>query len=703
MRERFAALAEPAGLLQEIFASAPVALQICARDGRCVLVNPAHTALFGGVPPADFNIFEDSILIERGVADLMRRAFAGERIAIPTIWYDIRDLRNVEVDASAGRRIAVGAELVPLRDAAGEVSHVLFVFHDHTAAQLAREHAEATAIAAERRATQATFLADASRLLATTLEFELTLSQVARLATSSFADFCIIDLVNEDDSIRRVAVAHADPASLPILEELRERFPAHRGSPQPGARVIASGRAELLTEVDLAVVAQHTKSPDHRELVLRLGVRSHLAVPLQLGHRTLGAISLGYVGERRYTTSDIPVVEALASRAAVAIENARLYRVAEAARAEAEAANRAKDEFLAMLGHELRNPLAPIVTALELTRAREGASRERIVIERQVDHLRRLVDDLLDVSRITCGALELDRRRLELAEVVHDGIELAQPLIDQRQHRIEVHLPHGLTVYGDRVRLAQVVSNLLTNAARYTEPGGLITVTSERRGRELVLRVRDTGVGMPPELLAQVFDTFSRGRRSIDRTAGGLGLGLSIVKSLVELHGGHVRAYSDGAGRGSELEVVLPALDASLPAPQAPIPDQAPVERAELRVVLVVDDNEDAAELLAEALTGHGYEALVAHDPIAALEFLGERTPHVALVDLGLPGMDGYELVRRIRARPECTELPIVAITGYGQRSDRESTRAAGFAEHLVKPIRIHVLLPLLDTLLARS
>ncbi|MDQ3369762.1 MAG: HAMP domain-containing histidine kinase, partial [Myxococcota bacterium] len=193
-----------------------------------------------------------------------------------------------------------------------------------------------------------------------------------------------------------------------------------------------------------------------------------------------------------------------------------------------------------MLGHELRNPLAPIVTALELTRAREGASRERNVIERQVDHLRRLVDDLLDVSRITCGALELDRRRLELAEVVHDGVELAQPLIDQRQHRIEVHVPNGLTVYGDRVRLAQVVANLMTNAARYTEPGGLITISGERHGRELVLRVRDSGVGMPPELLDRVFEAFARGRRSIERAAGGLGLGLSIVKSLVELHGGRV-------------------------------------------------------------------------------------------------------------------------------------------------------------------
>ncbi len=207
---------------------------------------------------------------------------------------------------------------------------------------------------------------------------------------------------------------------------------------------------------------------------------------------------------------------------------------------------------------------------------------------------------------------------------------------------------------------------------------------------------------MPPELLDRVFEAFARGRRSIERAAGGLGLGLSIVKSLVQLHGGRVSAHSAGAGHGSELEVVLPALDGSLPAPHARTQVQAAVPRAELRVVLVVDDNQDAAELLAEALTGHGYEALVAHDPVVALELLGGRTPHVALVDLGLPGMDGYELARRIRARPECTELPIVAITGYGQPSDRESTRAAGFAEHLVKPIRIQVLLPLLDTLLAR-
>jgi signal transduction histidine kinase len=328
-------------------------------------------------------------------------------------------------------------------------------------------------------------------------------------------------------------------------------------------RVLASGHPELLPEVDPEVIAQHTVDAEHAGLMRRLSVRSHLAVPLTLGERIVGAISMAYVGVRRYGPDDVPLIEALASRAAVAIEHARLYRDAETARTEAQEANRAKDHFLAMLGHELRNPLAPIVTALRLMRLKPPGStdREQDMIERQVRHMSRLVDDLMDVSRITQGKIELERAVVMLDDVVARALEMAGPLIEQRRHRLSVDVEPGLQVEGDAMRLAQVLSNLLTNAARYTDPGGEIRLSAVRTaGGKLRLAVADTGSGIDPSLLARVFEPFVQGPRGPDRAGGGLGIGLALVKSLVQLHGGSVDAKSGGPGKGSEFVVLLPAL-----------------------------------------------------------------------------------------------------------------------------------------------
>ena len=364
-----------------------------------------------------------------------------------------------------------------------------------------------------------------------------------------------------------------------------------------------------------------------------------------------------------------------------------------AARQDAEAANRSKDEFLAMLGHELRNPLAPIVTALHLLRLRDGDrnEKERSLIERHVTHLVRLVDDLLDVSRITSGKVALKRRPIELAEVVARAIELASPLLEQRRHELVVTLPNrGLAVDGDVTRLAQVVSNLLTNAAKYTEPGGRVTITAERIAENIVLRVRDTGIGIAPEMLPKIFDLFAQEAQALSRSHGGLGLGLAIVRSLVVLHGGTVAAASAGIGRGTEFTVQLPAID--LPAPPAvttvsPGSERSLRPKGQTTCVLVVDDNVDAAEMLAEALEGWGYTVRVAFDGPTAIRVVGEFTPDVALLDIGLPVMDGYELARLLKQNPVLRRTRLVALTGYGQESDRQRSLEAGFDAHLVKPI----------------
>ena len=361
-------------------------------------------------------------------------------------------------------------------------------------------------------------------------------------------------------------------------------------------------------------------------------------------------------------------------------------------RAIAESTGHARDEFLAILGHELRNPLAPILTALQLMdlRGEPGSVRERAVIARQVKHVVRLVDDLLDVSRITRGLVQLERRPVGIAAVITSAIEIASPLLEQRQHRLTIDVArHGLLLEADPFRLAQVLSNLLTNAAKFTEPGGAITVSARAEGDAIVVEVQDTGVGIEPALLPRVFEAFAQGGQGSDRARGGLGLGLTIVKSLVELHGGTVEALSEGPGRGARFVVRLPALTRGAAVndpPAAPAKSAVRPPATGLRV-LVVDDNEDAALLLSEILRMQGHDVVVVHDGAAALRARLTFVPEVALLDLGLPVMDGYELARHLRAQSPAAQLRIIAITGYGEAKDRLRSKAAGFDEHLVKPV----------------
>lgn len=368
----------------------------------------------------------------------------------------------------------------------------------------------------------------------------------------------------------------------------------------------------------------------------------------------------------------------------------------------AEAANRAKDEFLSLLSHELRNPLAPMVTALRLMRLRTDGrmTHELDVLERQVRHLTRLVEDLLDVSRITSGKMTLDRRPAPVAEVVGKAVEMASPLLEQRNQHLSVEMPRNdATILGDPDRLAQVFSNLLSNAAKYTPPQGEITLTVDAEDSEIVVRVRDSGDGIAPEVLPKLFEPFSQGARTLARSEGGLGLGLTIVRNLVGLHGGSVTACSDGPGHGSEFVVRLPRTipnEALSPLVQGAV--HAPSAPSEPRLkVLVVDDNEDAASMLAEALQELGCETETACDGPSALNAAKRFRPPVVLLDIGLPMMDGYEVARHLRREAGLTPLKLVAISGYGQSSDKRKSNEAGFDEHMVKPVDIDKLWELLD------
>ncbi|HEY0194924.1 MAG TPA: ATP-binding protein, partial [Kofleriaceae bacterium] len=481
------------------------------------------------------------------------------------------------------------------------------------------------------------------------------------------------------------------PVSIAILRgpELVYEFsnaPYHKliGAPSPIGRRVGEVVPELAEQGFVAIL----------ERVYRTGERYvGRSVPIQLRRPPAGAPA-----EMFFDIVYQPLFDASGQVTGIASFGHDVTPIA-SARRDAEVANRAKDEFLAMLGHELRNPLAPITTALELMRIRPGVGgeRERAVIERQVQHLIGLVDDLLDISRITRGKVELRPAAVELAEVVARSVEVSSPLLEEHRHALHVDVPLGLTVLGDPTRLAQIVSNLLTNSAKYTPRGGQLAVRGWRDGVYVFVRVSDNGIGIEPGMLRRIFEPFAQERQAIDRARGGLGLGLAIVDNLTKLHGGSVTATSDGRGHGSAFTVMLPALDAIPEAIPAELATRAPAA-GDARI-LIVDDNVDAAQLLADLLEAGGYTTLVAHDGPSGLTAAAGFQPRLAIVDIGLPVMDGYELGRLLRA--DHAELQVVALTGYGQPEDRARTAALGFAAHLVKPIDIAQLRQTIARLLA--
>jgi signal transduction histidine kinase/integral membrane sensor domain MASE1/ActR/RegA family two-component response regulator len=509
--------------------------------------------------------------------------------------------------------------------------------------------------------------------------------------------------------LRCVTSWHRPSKARPAFESATRRITFAPGVGLPG-RVWTSGAP--LWIADVVTDPNFPRAPE----AARDGLHGAFGFPVLLGSRVLGVIEffsqdvraaepdlldfMGALGSQLGLLIDRKLAEEERDRLLAREQDAReraenLYR-------EAHEQDRRKDEFLAMLGHELRNPLAPLRNAVHLLGV-PGASpasleRAREVMERQIDTLRRLVDDLLDVSRITRGKIQLSIGRVDLVNVVHAAVETVRPMVESQRHALSVSVRDGaMEIDGDATRLEQVLANLLNNAAKYTEPGGRIWIDVARDGDAACVRVRDTGIGIAPELLPRVFEMFTQADRSLARSKGGLGIGLTLVRRLVELHGGTVTAHSDGVGRGSEFLVRLPARSGSPAADRAPADAPASVPSGGTRRrVLVVDDNGDAAETLAAVLRAWGHDACTARDGPSALEVAARFAPDTFLLDIGLPGMDGYELARRLRADERHRAALLVALTGYGQAEDRRLSREAEIDHHLVKPVDLEELARLL-------
>ncbi len=565
-------------------------------------------------------------------------------------------------------------------------------------AQYARRQAEehgtlvaerAARAEAERANRRSAFMASASAALGRSLAVMAASRELPRLAIPFLADISALTLRSENGIDARTEVAWSDPD--PAIGLCTESVAAVQCAWWRAAidRVIETGRAESFDDTTAVRADGSPGAADREPLEIPHGtpVRSLVILPLIARGRTLGAFSLGLgTSGRRFGADEAAMATELASRAAMALDNALLYRTIREH-------DRRKNEFLAMLAHELRNPLTPITNALYIM-DQQGAEGEKVtwakkVIGRQIRLLGRLVDDLLDVSRITQGKIALRIEDVDVAEVVAAAVETARPLIDARQHQFTTTIrDSSLRVKGDFARLAQILANLLNNAAKYTEPKGNIWLTVVGDGLEIVFRIGDSGMGIPAESQASIFDLFAQSERTLDRSQGGLGIGLTLVRRLVDMQGGSVSVRSDGQDQGSEFTVRLPAAPPKEAAAAPPLARDRPQQTPALDTsILVVDDNHDAAESMAVLLRMEGYPVHIAYDGPTALQAVESLRPRAVLLDLGLPGIDGFQVAERIRSMPDGARIVLIAISGYGQDEHRRRAKQTGFDQHFVKPI----------------
>lgn len=589
--------------------------------------------------------------------NIMAKLKAGERIE----HFDtVRQRKN-------GSQFPVSLGISPLRNSDGEVVGAAKVLRDVTE----RKRAEETLA----------FLARASRSLAALTDRESALQRAASIIVPFFADWCVVHGINHEGRIEQLACVHRDPQKSGTLRDLLGKHPLDWNSPSIAVRVLRSGKTELAAQFSEPLLAGLAGTAAEETAREDLNPSSVICAPLLIRDRVIGAMTFAACGSsHRYDRNDVTFAEDLAGRVAVAIDNSHLFH-------SVKQADRQKDEFLAMLAHELRNPLAAIQYATVLAQLPSAEPKQEMfeIIDRQVKNLSHLIDDLLDVSRVSQDKIQLKREFVDASTVVMHAAAVVRPLIEQRKHALVTDIAkEAMPLYADATRTEQIVANLLTNAAKYTPDGGQISLRAYPENGFVVIKVKDTGVGLPAEMLPRVFDLFTQVERTLDRSEGGLGIGLTIVRRLVEMHGGTVSAASEGLDRGSEFTVRLPMCDARDFRPIGG-DEVLPLRRKPLRIA-VVDDNHDTADSAARWLKLSGNDVRVAYDGFAALATIREFRPQVVLLDIGLPGMNGYEVAQTLRKEGFVTEI-LIAISGYGQAEDRKRSQEAGFNHHLVKPV----------------
>jgi PAS domain S-box-containing protein len=592
--------------------------------------------------------------------------------------------------ARDGTQCAIDDSGAPIRDDAGVLTGVVLVFRDVTAKAKEEDRRE--------------FLTDATPALSSVLDVQKTLSTLARLAVPKLADWCAVDMIGDDPSLSiQVAVAHVDPAKLQRAEDLGKRYPPDPHAKTGVPNVLRTGKSEFYPEIPEELLAASAVDAEHLRLLRELRLRSAMVVPLTARGRVLGAITFIFAESgRRYTDEDLLFAEDFARRAAIAVDNARLYESEQNARRNAEVANRAKDDFLATVSHELRTPLnamlgwTRLLRAGDLPQAKHASALE--VIERNAVSQAQLIEDLLDVSRIISGKLRLDVQSVELADIVEQALHSLHLASEAKGIRIAAALDSNAGPFmGDPHRLQQVVWNLLSNAIKFTPKGGRINITVERVDSSLRLSVADNGHGMKAEFLSHAFERFKQADGATTRAYGGLGLGLAISRHIVELHGGSIHVESKGEGHGSTFIVLLPVSPlrretrGTSSRLTSVVGTMAFEVRPELKglTVLVVDDEEDSRNLVVAVLERCGCIVAAAQSAADALAKIRTEKPHVLISDIGMPGEDGYDLIRQVRAlaHDDGGNIPAAALTAYARAEDRRKALDAGYTMHVPKPV----------------
>ncbi len=565
--------------------------------------------------------------------------------------------------------------------------------------------------AADQARQRAAFLAEAGTALSASLDYERTLKVVAGLAVPLIADWCAVDIVDNDGRPQRLAVAHVDPEKIELAHRLEQQYPADPKAPGGMHEVLRTGRPSYVPRIAPDALDRAARDDEHRRILRSLRLTSFMCVPLLAQGKTLGTITfVSAESGREYTENDLRLAQELAARASLAVENARAY-------ARAHEASRLKDEFLATLSHELRTPLNAVLGYARMLRsgavAPERTNAALEIVERNATALKQIIEDVLDVSRIISGRLRLDVAPVDLPAILHDSCATVLPAADAKGVRLETIVdPLTTPVSGDGERLQQIVWNLLSNAIKFTARGGKVQLRLSRVNSHVEVTVSDTGRGISADFLPFVFDRFRQGDATSSREHGGLGLGLAIAKQLTELHGGTLSAMSDGPGTGATFTLTLP-LRTSPAAPTAGVRDQTAPERRVPALanaprldglrVLAVDDETDSLQLVRTVLEGAGAAVRLAGSAQAALDAISSDAPDVIVADIGMPEMDGLELIGALRRLEEpARSIPAAALTAYARSQDRIVSLASGFQMHLVKPIDPLELIVAVSTLAAR-
>jgi PAS domain S-box-containing protein len=681
-----------------------VAESITAQDatGRLVYANDAAAKTLGLPSAQDLMETPVQILLDRfEILDETRKAFPPEqlpgRIAL-------REGKSAEAticyrSKETGEERWTAIKSTPVFDKDGQVQFAINIFQDIT----------------ERRRTEQAqkFLAEASEVINSSLDYTTTLASLAQKVVPTLADWCAVDVIEEDHSLKRLAVAHVDPRKVEWAYELQKRYPPDMNASLGVPNVLRTGKSEIYPEIKDEMLVAAARDDEHLQIMRDIGFTSAIIVPLIAHGRTLGAITFITAESKRiYGREDLAVAENLAHRAAVAIDNARLYR-------SAQEANRLKDEFLATLSHELRTPLTAILGWSNLLRTGKiqnlNAASGLEAIERNARAQSKLIDDLLDVSRIITGKLRIESKQINPVSFIEAALESLRPAAEAKG--VDVNLiPDSdiCPVSGDPARLQQVIWNILSNALKFTPKGGRIQVRVGRADSQIEIAISDTGAGIKPEFLPHVFDRFRQADQSSTRHHGGLGLGLAIVRHLVELHGGTVHAESAGEGKGATFVVRLPVSDAHqeedvFEGVRPSVNEMPSVKLYQDRLddikILLVDDEADTREMLKIALGQCGAETTEAGSAQEAIEILKEIKFDILISDIGMPGADGYELIKRVRtlSADKGGKLPAIALTAYARLEDRLRALRSGFQMHVPKPVELDELVATINALVQRT